>query len=740
MFEWNEEELADIIWGDASEDGNQIVPYPKESEEKSVVTFGDDNKQQNEDYSTIKPAEQNISENKNVVPDSKQGSSSDFEKSGLSAPGLDIDSWPDLPLSIGVCNKAYSGIDAQESIGEITNNSERADASQVDNEPELFGTNEDKEKNSFLGYGWDNIGSFDDLDRIFRNDDSIFGRGSLVNADELWPSSTDVISSPGKSFPLSAGSPSSGLGASRNTPEQYGINIEVLPHISESLTHGNEKINDPVACGLQNVHPSEDGIPEKQHSSSADAIVESAGGKRKLSLKEKTTPVATGETAASSSQLASENSAAQNDCADKANRQKRLLKCRVKSEETNGGLTQDLYSAWSPSSNQYPQFGNPFATSSIQTIPSSVLSPQHLLGEPESLRYMHNSNSCFAPGYGYSAQYYPVMPLSQQVHTEGDKHQPVLVSYEYSPRASKQGNSLKKSVDVTANTSTMTPQEKIEKLRRRQQMQAMLAIQKQQQQISHQVSCTNHSIAQSCLQEEQSEDSVATNIVDENIKNSLSLEPSSPVEQDDSNTVPMIINECSLEETILEQFQDVIGKLDIRIRLCIRDSLSRLAQSATQRHGASDTSSTNKSSNDENEVTEKEEINNQSRPTRVADAETETNPIDRTVAHLLFHRPLEIPAKHAQDGEVLKSPVSTKLPSGPKIDDLVNLPVGSLSESSTEKLSISHQGPNSSCALAKPQRGDQFISRPCMNTPEIAPSSEPESGKALEAEASKEGK
>ncbi|CAH2041426.1 unnamed protein product [Thlaspi arvense] len=38
--------------------------------------------------------------------------------------------------------------------------------------------------------------------------------------------------------------------------------------------------------------------------------------------------------------------------------------------------------------------------------------------------------------------------------------------------------------------------------------------------------------------------------------------------------------------------------------------------------------------------------------------ETETNPIDRTVAHLLFHRPMESPGIHSEAPE---SPSSTRL-------------------------------------------------------------------------------
>jgi flagella basal body P-ring formation protein FlgA len=50
----------------------------------------------------------------------------------------------------------------------------------------------------------------------------------------------------------------------------------------------------------------------------------------------------------------------------------------------------------------------------------------------------------------------------------------------------------------------------------------------------------------------------------------------------------------------------------MKLRLCIRDSLFRLAQSAMQRQYATDTFSTNKSSRDEHDVVQ-EEINSRNR-------------------------------------------------------------------------------------------------------------------------------
>lgn len=51
----------------------------------------------------------------------------------------------------------------------------------------------------------------------------------------------------------------------------------------------------------------------------------------------------------------------------------------------------------------------------------------------------------------------------------------------------------------------------------------------------------------------------------------------------------------------------------MKLRLCIRDSLFRLAQSSMQRQYAGDTFSTNKSSRDEREVVGQDEINSRNR-------------------------------------------------------------------------------------------------------------------------------
>ncbi|KAK9282629.1 hypothetical protein L1049_010848 [Liquidambar formosana] len=174
---------------------------------------------------------------------------------------------------------------------------------QLDKDCEIFqNRHEDKEQSDFIDYGWANIGSFDDLDRIFSNDDPIFGHVSLDNADELWSSSKDVSNSPVKSFPLSADSPSLGFGVSKNASEHFEIKKEYVQDEDHSLPPGHGKTSDPASHGLQKVH----------------AITDQA------------TLDAVEKTATSNSPTAAENLLTLNKFAHKVNKQKRALKFQEK--------------------------------------------------------------------------------------------------------------------------------------------------------------------------------------------------------------------------------------------------------------------------------------------------------------------------------------------------------------------------------------------------------------------------
>ncbi|KAK4788078.1 hypothetical protein SAY86_019397 [Trapa natans] len=105
-------------------------------------------------------------------------------------------------------------------------------------------------------------------------------------------------------------------------------------------------------------------------------------------------------------------------------------------------------------------------------------------------------------------------------------------------------------------------------------------------------------------------------------------ELASPLPQDSS--VSSMLDEKSMEATSFRQLQQVVEKLDIKTKLCIRDSLYRLARSAEQRHSCANPNVVSSGA-----VTAEES----NKCNEFLDMETVTNPIDRSVAHLLFHRP-----------------------------------------------------------------------------------------------------
>ncbi|XP_054803533.1 protein LNK1-like isoform X3 [Prosopis cineraria] len=103
----------------------------------------------------------------------------------------------------------------------------------------------------------------------------------------------------------------------------------------------------------------------------------------------------------------------------------------------------------------------------------------------------------------------------------------------------------------------------------------------------------------------------------------------------ESSSMSSALEEISLEATSFRQLQLVMDQLDIRTKMCLRDSLYRLAKSAEQRHACANTSC----SVGEGVEACKAMVQNPSRCTGLMDLETDTNPIDRSIAHLLFHRP-----------------------------------------------------------------------------------------------------
>ncbi|XP_055817984.1 protein LNK2 isoform X3 [Solanum dulcamara] len=549
MFNWNDEELTDIIWAETGESEDHIVPHPDGSEGKAPV-YGDNIKNKwDVEASNIKPTDQKKPATKMDLCNIKLDGSSKHDTDGATiTAGCRMELGADLSLTNATKrNQDSLGAEESNNLTEVPKHEcLRDERNRFGDDTRAFHhQNEELEQGDFIDYGWANIGSFDDLDKIFSNNNPLFGDTSLPNTLDLWSSCKDVTSSPDKSVPLSIDSPSLALGSPRSPSKRLKVKAEYMLDQEKSSTGDEENVNDITS----NVDLCTDA---RDH----------GGGKSMLLPKEK---------------------------------------------ELCGSLSPHL---------------NKFDMPSVmnQPCPASELSQQNQLQGPECLQHKHFPGSLFASSiYGDTGYYCSPMSTWSQFHSGQASHQHVLSNCKASPGNS---NHFNKSQDASSKSLMMTPQEKIEKLRRRQQLRAMLAIQKQQQQFSYQPAKEGGS-------------------VEENLSCIPSLDPSSPLEQVDSNTVCLAVENYSAEDKALYLLQDVISKLDLKIRLCIRDSLFRLAQSATQRQCGNDSCSTKKG---EREVS-KEEINTDNRPPHV---ETETNPIDRTVAHLLFYNSSELPSKLAE--------------------------------------------------------------------------------------------
>ncbi|XP_075500998.1 protein LNK2-like isoform X6 [Primulina tabacum] len=564
MFDWNDEELTNIIWGEAREIGDDhIVPYPDQNEENRPVLSDHMKKDMNHEIARVSPIEQ-----KKPCTNTEHG----VEVVGSCKYGIHD------PPSKGFSNARPDGSDLaitniekvdQDSMGTAASNNMMTtkDATkQIDKVYDfLQNPPDDREQGDFVDYGWANIGSFDDLDRIFRNDPICGVMNCGGSVDEPWLSSQGVTSRTSILMPTSGDSSDMPLGA-LNSLDGSEIGAEFTLDCSHSFVSVNETFKEIKS------HVGQD---------------------------------------------------------EQGNNKKRLPKghkCQKSKEKNEIRHLHDLGYARSSRASPSQLFSIHYAPSMVNQYPPLVLSQQWQSQRAEPFQQKQCTGPLLSSSLYGNVFHYPAMSIVPQFHPVEGNHE------------NGNANSPKNSVDGAVKHPTMTPKEKIEKLRRCQQSRAVLAIQKQQQQFG------NHlSVEYSTMEGENIE-------VDGNLSTLLSLDHSTSTEVNDSNAVSITFDNRSVEESVFYQLQETISKLDIQIRLSIRDSLFRLAQSAIKRHRPSDTGTINI----RDEVLSKY-IDTHERTSTISDEETDTNPIDRTVAHLLFRRPVELSGKLSKKHD---SPVS----------------------------------------------------------------------------------
>lgn len=222
-----------------------------------------------------------------------------------------------------------------------------------------------------------------------------------------------------------------------------------------------------------------------------------------------------------------------------------LRRHRTSGEESKARHYQDLTKIRFSSENQFQQLEGHYAKTS-QSLAFLGINRQIKLQEPSSSTYNYVTTPLFSPsGYTHLHIQDPGTPILPQCHF-----------------ASKvpfgKSKNLNEFPGTPVNPMTMTPEEKIKKLRQRQQLRAMLAIQKQQKQFGHETPESQHSVCQKHSIPDRMQ------LLEGNLEVTVpTLDMNSPAEQDYSGTMSLASDDCSPEDAMLYRLQDTVAKVSV---------------------------------------------------------------------------------------------------------------------------------------------------------------------------------
>ncbi|KAH7575620.1 hypothetical protein JRO89_XS02G0165600 [Xanthoceras sorbifolium] len=472
----------------------------------------------------------------------------------------------------------------------------------------LNNDHEDKESSDLLYYGWPDIGNFEDVDRMFRSCDSTFGLGSLSNEDDqCWFSSSKAAEE--SEDVLKSGSKLSTLPEHQEASREDGAGPSANDS-SQKIFVAGDKIN------LQSMDTDYSALNHLSFLSGSDTQSETMDG---LMFNE------------------------QNNLHRKQlKHQKKLEGQRKDRLMENGGLFPHCDNL-----KQLADVEDPFGDSLPQVSSASELQQHKQIIGGDSLSYIQTDISFMHLDYHHPSDQISVCPTPSGTKSENNSH--LSSSPKESSYASNQVQSMESSHGPSFEAPSETTNEKREKLYHCKDLQVPFTRNfKHANMPSPTAFCSSLSTQK---QRHQSELDIEDpgEVGGDSIGVPAELESLNAQENSCMSTV---LDEVSLEATSFRQLQQVMEKLDIRTKLCIRDSLYRLARSAEQRHNCVNSNGDIRDDRDSSGALMAEETN---KCTGFIDMETDTNPIDRSIAHLLFHRPSDPSIMHANDALPFKS-------------------------------------------------------------------------------------
>ncbi|XP_028753164.1 protein LNK1 isoform X2 [Neltuma alba] len=435
--------------------------------------------------------------------------------------------------------------------------------------------------------GWLDIGNFEDVDRMFRSCDSTFGMGSLNNEEEFcWLSSsngTDGSDDVSKcTFKLSGAEPSLLKNTSDNDTD------------SKAGT-GGLSIND--------------------------------SNKKASSFNKKSrTRMDVDDSVPASSSVLSESDIKSGGIDDSMPKEKRKLskpsEGRRKSEYLENG------NAVYPCAplKQYGDVKETFGASSGKVSSQVSIQKRKPNNDSDSLGCLQTHVNRPHPGYTDFSSNTALLPAPSGSRSEHNSlPSPSLIESSYASNVeSSQAHSLE--------AAALIANEKRERLYHPNAAQPLTKSFKIEN-MAGSLPCQSPVSAQQLVHQFENENEGHSEVDGVSVGFSQETESSNVQEISSMSSV----DEISLEASF-RQLQLVMDQLDIRTKLCIRDSLYRLARSAEQRHNYA---KGNGSIGENIEACKAMMTQDVSGCSGFVDMETDTNPIDRSIAHFLFHRPTD---------------------------------------------------------------------------------------------------
>ncbi|CAA2969520.1 Hypothetical predicted protein [Olea europaea subsp. europaea] len=489
------------------------------------------------------------------------------------------------------------------------------DISQTVDDLNFFDKNpEDKDSSDILRYDWPEIGNFEDVDRMF-SCDSTFGLGEDKEDELGWFSSDDAIGGSGDIL--------------KSDFKFFCPESKAMENISEnhdtSMVNGSYSTND-ITRTTASIWCS-----ERDESASHVSI---ANGSTGSDRKEDVMPIEKGigqngkmqPKISTSNRYKTGNKGTVNEHKKQSKQQNHSQRKRKEQCTGNGCFN---YVGNLPNEVRHLPSGD----ISHETFQYNAIQHRRKSPGPDSCDYLQNA-------FPYAHLDSRHLPDKTSVHTTQSAIRSENDDLAFpSPReplyTSSQMHFLENSGDPSFQVATIAGSEKREKL---------VSHKGSQSSILDPISLEKKVHRFGDKFENQSDDDVVGMVIPAELYSSNIQE---------SSSMNSALEDISIEAASLQQLQLVMEQLDMKTKLCIRDSLYRLAMNAEQRHTHANPIGGCK---DERETSGAFMSEGSNMCTGFMDMETDTNPIDRSIAHLLFHRPSDSASIPVNDSFAFRSP------------------------------------------------------------------------------------